>query len=133
MKALTICQPWAWAIAQGLKLVENRSWSTNYRGPLAIHAGQSIKWYSDGKQWIERETGLLVPDYMSIDRGFVLGVVDLYDCVRYGSSRELQSDPWASGPWCWCLRDFRALPQPLPFSGQQGLFDIPDHKLLVAN
>ncbi|MHC4404130.1 MAG: ASCH domain-containing protein [Planctomycetota bacterium] len=41
MKALTICQPWAWAIIHGPKPVENRGWATKYRGPLAIHAGQS--------------------------------------------------------------------------------------------
>lgn len=39
MKALTLHQPWASLIALGVKTVETRSWSTRYRGPLAIHAG----------------------------------------------------------------------------------------------
>lgn len=39
MKALTIRQPWASLIAHGVKTIETRSWSTEYRGPLAIHAG----------------------------------------------------------------------------------------------
>jgi hypothetical protein len=39
MKALTIRQPWASLIALGVKHIETRSWSTRYRGPLAIHAG----------------------------------------------------------------------------------------------
>lgn len=39
MKALTIRQPWASLIAHGVKTIETRSWSTKYRGPLAIHAG----------------------------------------------------------------------------------------------
>lgn len=39
MKALTIRQPWASLIAAGVKTIETRSWSTRYRGPLAIHAG----------------------------------------------------------------------------------------------
>jgi hypothetical protein len=38
MKALTIWQPWATLIAAGVKRIETRSWSTDYRGPLAIHA-----------------------------------------------------------------------------------------------
>ncbi len=42
MRALTIRQPWAWAITCGLKRVENRTWSTNYRGPLLIHAGKTV-------------------------------------------------------------------------------------------
>jgi activating signal cointegrator 1 len=38
MKAITITQPWATLVAIGAKRIETRSWSTNYRGPLAIHA-----------------------------------------------------------------------------------------------
>ena len=38
MKALTIWQPWATLIARGIKRVETRPWSTNYRGEIAIHA-----------------------------------------------------------------------------------------------
>lgn len=39
MKALTLHQPWASLIALGVKTIETRSWSTKYRGPLAVHAG----------------------------------------------------------------------------------------------
>lgn len=39
MKVLTLHQPWASLIALGVKSIETRSWSTKYRGPLAIHAG----------------------------------------------------------------------------------------------
>lgn len=46
MKALTIQQPWATLIAIGAKHIETRSWSTNYRGPLAIHAGKSMPAYA---------------------------------------------------------------------------------------
>ena len=38
-RALTLHQPWASLIAIGAKTMETRSWSTSYRGPLAIHAG----------------------------------------------------------------------------------------------
>lgn len=38
MKALTIWQPWASLLAYGAKKYETRSWSTKYRGPIAIHA-----------------------------------------------------------------------------------------------
>lgn len=40
MKALTLCQPWASLIAWGEKQYETRSWSTDYRGLLAIHASK---------------------------------------------------------------------------------------------
>ncbi len=42
MKALTLQQPWATLIAEGHKRVENRTWQTAYRGPLAIHAGLKV-------------------------------------------------------------------------------------------
>lgn len=40
MKAVTLTQPWATLVAIGAKQIETRSWPTNYRGPLAIHAGK---------------------------------------------------------------------------------------------
>lgn len=38
MKAITLWQPWASLWACGAKKYETRSWATNYRGPIAIHA-----------------------------------------------------------------------------------------------
>src|SRR5436190_4080221 len=38
MKVLTMRQPWATLTALGVRTIETRSWSTNFRGPLAIHA-----------------------------------------------------------------------------------------------
>lgn len=46
MKAITIHQPWASLIAVGAKRYETRSWQTNYRGPIAIHAGKKHAFYS---------------------------------------------------------------------------------------
>lgn len=40
MKALTIWQPWASLLACGVKKYETRSWATQYRGPIAIHAAK---------------------------------------------------------------------------------------------
>lgn len=42
MKALTVRQPWAQLIALGVKSIETRSWSTGFRGPLAVHAGRAL-------------------------------------------------------------------------------------------
>ncbi|WP_229215634.1 ASCH domain-containing protein [Duganella sp. CY15W] len=40
MKALSIRQPWAWLIVNGYKDIENRSWSTNVRGKVLVHASK---------------------------------------------------------------------------------------------
>lgn len=42
MKALTLTQPWATLVALRYKRIETRSWSTRYRGPLAIHAAKGL-------------------------------------------------------------------------------------------
>lgn len=42
MKVITIKQPWATLIAEGLKKYEFRTWNTKYRGDILIHAGKSI-------------------------------------------------------------------------------------------
>ena len=42
MKAITLTQPWASLVALGAKRIETRSWNTNYRGPLAIHAAKGL-------------------------------------------------------------------------------------------
>lgn len=56
MKTLSLWQPWASLVALGIKTIETRSWSTKYRGPLAIHAARRRpdhfaigEWVSDPK------------------------------------------------------------------------------------
>src|SRR5438105_11911405 len=39
--AVSIRQPWAWLVVMGYKDVENRSWRTNHRGALLIHASKN--------------------------------------------------------------------------------------------
>lgn len=40
MRAISLWQPWATAVAGHAKRIETRSWYTEYRGPLAIHAAK---------------------------------------------------------------------------------------------
>lgn len=42
MKVITIKQPYATLIAEGLKEYEFRTWKTKYRGEILIHAGKGI-------------------------------------------------------------------------------------------
>lgn len=111
MKILTVCQPYADLIARGVKRIENRSWATNYRGPLLIHAGKSRAWLSPGD----------VSDYVY---GAVVAVCVVKDCVRLEKVAAADRE-YANGPWCWVLGSVVELPAPLKWTGAQGLRDAP--------
>ena len=121
MKALSILQPWAWLIVTGAKDIENRTWRTDFRGPVLIHAGKTYP-----KTDYEDDADLYQPDYpQRLDMiGGIVGVATITGCVRYSSSR------WFNGPWGFALRDARACPL-IPLRGQLGFFDVADE--LVAH
>lgn len=126
MKALVIRQPWAWAIMEGHKRIENRTWTTRYRGPLAIIAGRSTASLSRGSLFCQSH-GIVVPS--SLPFGSILGVVTLVDVV---SQNDLY-DPFAEGPYCWVLSDPVKLERPVPYRGRLGLFDLPIVALQTEN
>lgn len=113
MKALTICQPYAELIARGEKPIENRTWPTTHRGPLAIHAGRSRDWLDEGDE--QRYPGMVY--------GAVVAVAWLGDCVRVEELvPPLADTEHANGPWCWILRDVHRLERPIYVRGAQGLW-----------
>ena len=121
MKCLSVRQPWAWAIISGLKTIENRSWSTRHRGPLAIHAGLSRAEYRLGFDFDRLMPGL--PPAGDLAFGAIVGVVDVVDCVPYELVRDrLFAEPLG---WCWILADPRPI-ELVPWRGQLGLFEVPD-------
>jgi len=82
MKALTVRQPWAWAIIHGGKDVENRTQAWSYRGPLAIHAGAQ----PSGRGMMSELVNAVYLDWCmnqdvlperSFPLGVIIGVVDL--------------------------------------------------------
>ena len=126
LHALTICQPWAWAVL-GPKRHENRTWGTSYRGPLLIHAGRSRKWMEAGCR-VLRRIGHKVPDDLPF--GAIVGQVDLVDCLP---AAEVQpASVFATGPMCLVFANPRRLATPIPFRGSQGLFGIPDRAMAYA-
>lgn len=116
MKAITICQPYAHLVEIGEKPIENRTWPTNYRGEISIHAGKSRAWLDDGDE--ER--------YPDMAFGAVVALATLADCQRVSHlPRELRDHEHANGPWCWMLTGVRRLPAPVPCRGAQGLWVLP--------
>lgn len=130
MKALTICQPYAELIARGAKRVENRRWPTDYRGPLAIHAGKSKEWLEVGDGLVDETYGIALAE-MSF--GAVVAIAELVACIHVDAIRSplfvhpdvawLKTHEHTEGPWCWVLDDVRRV-DPIPASGQQRLWDF---------
>ena len=134
MKALTVNQPWAWAILQGGKRTENRTWPTSYRGPLLIHAGKSTRWLDaeDPALWPARY-GVELPPVGQMPLGFILGLVDLVDCRAVAElPAGLKDHPFVEGPYCLILTNPRPFPEPVPYKGQLSIFEIPDSVVTQA-
>lgn len=123
MLALTVLQPWAWAIAHDDKRVENRRWSTSHRGPLAIHAGVRLD-----TDLLRATPAHLLPPRDQLVLGAVIAVAELHDvCARSVGRRSVRCScgPWADpDSYHWRLRDVRLLATPHPVRGWQRLWTV---------
>lgn len=96
MKALSIRQPWAWAILHAEKRIENRDWKgpPSYRGPLLIHAAKGIRVgeHAEAIAWMKEKGmlgGLRIPAFREHVCGGIVGVCDLVDAVRHAHNNHL--------------------------------------------
>lgn len=71
MKVITLKQPWASLVAYGIKKYEFRTWKTNYRGKLLVHAGAGID-KDEMKKYVD--LGIDFP------KSKIIAIVDLVDC-----------------------------------------------------
>lgn len=124
MKALSVRQPWAWAIIHGGKDVENRSApALNYMNlsnvdRIAIHAakGMTREEYEEAEAFMSQRFGLAVPPARELLRGGIIGSVAVTGIVKYSAS------PWFFGPRGIALKN----PEPcgfIPPVGALGLFE----------
>ena len=123
MKVLTLKQPWATLVAEGIKRYEFRSWKTNYRGKVLIHAGAGI----DKKELIRfKELNLEFPAMK------ILAEVDLDGCleldeelnkkiineknIAYGSKKRTG--------YAWKLENVKKIKYNIVVKGKLGLWNI---------
>lgn len=126
MKALSIMQPWAWLIVNGFKAVENRSWNTNFRGPLLIHAGKKFDEYAF--EFISDtfpDVWNKMPDRQLIERGGIVGSCTLDHVVEERHKHLLTSrdKPWFFGEFGFILENASPL-KFMPLRGQLGFFEV---------
>ena len=113
-RALSIKQPWAWAIVTGNKDIENRSRVTHLREPLLIHAG--LRFSDEGFGFLERH-GISCPSEDELPTGALVGMAELTDCVKESGS------PWGHADyWHWILSSPLEFRKPIDYPGSLGFF-----------
>jgi len=140
MRAISLWQPWATAIAVGVKRYETRHWAppgTAFGQPLAIHAAK--RWGPEERLFAAEEQMLgVLPE--EIPLGAIVAICrlqgwdDAYEMHKTGkiSPLEFRFGNYAPNRYAWILTDVVALPEPIPFKGAQGFFNVPDELLRHA-
>lgn len=110
-RALTVLEPWAMLLASGHKLVENRTWPTEFRGPVAIHAGSSMaELYSPDVAAMLDDLADIYPQLAELftlpllpgdnpkkpkissiyHHGCIVGTVEIFDCVAFAEGDDFE-------------------------------------------
>lgn len=117
--ALSVRQPWPWAMQHAGKDIENRNWRTSRRGRIAVHAGKgmSLAEYRDCLDLVRQIGGdkFDLPGMDELSRGGIVGSVEIVDCVTRSDS------PWFFGTFGFVLRNFRPA-EFIACRGQLGFF-----------
>lgn len=135
-KALSVRAPWWWFILHAGKDIENRDWSTYFRGTVYVHAS---KWWkqlgvevdadiasrimSGGDHDVARTMKQAKPPFLKSHGGHIVGKVDIVDCV------DVSNSPWFFGDHGFVLANPIAFAQPIPCKGALGFFTVPDDVL----
>jgi len=131
-RALSVLQPWASIILTGLKPLENRTWSTEYRGPLWIHASKARTRRNDATGEELANVGL--PLFKDMVFGAIIGRVTLTDCLPLEKLPPELREHWScEGPICWVVSEPILLAEPIPMKGAMSLWRIPKPTTTATN
>ena len=120
MKAITLEQPFASFISLGIKTIETRPWSTDYRGGVAIHSGKSALPVTDVYyQSLLSSAGL---DYEQLPLEKIIAIARLVGCKKVITSEipcypQLAFSDFIPGWYALELADIKPLANPVPAGG----------------
>lgn len=128
MKVLSIKEPFATLIKENQKKIETRSWKTNYRGIIYIHASKP-KINSKDK----RIQGLLklIPN-INMNYGNIICKCILKDCIYMDENfleqikkdtQEYMCGEYKLGRYAWILEEIEVLETTIPAKGQLGIWN----------
>lgn len=124
MKAITVREPYASLIINGLKIYEFRSWNTKYRGKILIHAGKG-----KDKLSIKRF------EKYNLDYGYgeIIGEAYIYDCVPVDENfkkelLKLNPDVYQKSvfdeKYACCLKDIKKYDKRIKCNGKLSLWNV---------
>lgn len=141
MRAITLWQPYASLVAAGIKRIETRSWSTDYQGPLLIHAAKrpmtptelSIIEEISNVLSNEEQTAVSsakrsqLPSIADMPLGAIVAVTSIVEIKRTSKvfpfdEVEKYCGDWSDGRFAWALDPSFPLSNPLPAKGGQKLW-----------
>ena len=126
MRVLSIKEPFATLIKDGVKRIETRSWKTNYRGELYIHASLTRKDITDRHELLE------LVKVKTFSYGYIICRCKLKDCVymtkdfvediRNNHHQEYICGIYTEGRYAWVLDEIEILDKPIPAKGKLGIW-----------
>ncbi len=127
MKVLSIQQPFATAIKNNDKLIETRSFKTNFRGEFLIHSSLSKTSLNN----LSEKTKKLVKDY-ELEYGYILCKAVLVDCIKMDeqflkeikrNNKEYLLGHYELDRYAWILENVEILDEPIKAKGQLGFWN----------
>lgn len=134
MKVLSLLQPWASLVVMGVKQIETRSWNTNHRGVLLIHASKGKAGSIFASEYPFKKHIL---DFSKIPFGAIIGQVTLIDVIRTEelgmtderintlTLEEKAFGDYSSGRYAWMFEDAVTFPEYFSARGSMNLWNCP--------
>ena len=129
MKVLTIQEPYATFIMQGMKRIEKRSWQTKYRGEIYIHAGKSKKFFKK----IKDDKVLKLLESINLNYGNIICKAELVDCiymteefidkVKKENNYEYILGEYKVGRYAWILQNVQEINQKIQTKGKLNIWN----------
>ena len=130
MKVLSLTEPYATLIKTGVKKIETRSWKTNYRGKLYIHASSTKM----PKRYKENYELISLVDLDNLNYGNIICSCDLVDCVemtdefindiKKNRKNEYITGIYSNGRYAWIFKNIKILDNPIKAKGHLGIWNF---------
>lgn len=128
MKVISIKEPFATLITNGTKKIETRSWKTNYRGELFIHASRK----NLAKEFLTNEFVVNLTKNMDMNYGNIICKCNLVDCIYMDEKfiNYIKQNPieyncgeYKIGRYAWVMEDVEPI-YPIPAKGQLNIWNF---------